>query len=154
VCRCASFRTPENVRREWVEKRGLRSFGSKEYDEALDAVCRRVNVNTQHSHKNDEIPAIEELVVRGWLVVSCLSTQGRRVSTEHIHTLEAPCLTQSYRPSRHDHAQVNPNNEALFQGAKSIGMRCLPVPRNVKGCKDCGGCERGCPYSGSGPLLN
>ena len=104
---CASFRTPAHVRKEWVEERGLKSFGGKEeggvFDEALDAVSRRLNVNIEHSHRNDEMGSVPGLV-------------------------------------------VNQNNERLWQGAKAVGATCLPIPRNVKGCKDCSACERGCPY--------
>lgn len=77
-----------------------------EYDAALDAVCRRLNVNIEHSHANDECPS-------------------------------APGLA------------VNDNNQALWEGAKAVGMQCLPLPRNVKGCRDCCACERGCPYGGA-----
>jgi len=104
---CASFRTPAHVRKEWVEQKGLKSFAEKEngglFDEALDAVSRRLNVNTEHSHRNDEVGSVPGLV-------------------------------------------VNENNEKLWQGAKGVGATCLPIPRNVKGCKDCSACERGCPY--------
>ncbi len=100
---CASFRTPKHVREDWVTKKGLASFGEPAYDEALDAVSRRLNVNTQHSHANDEVKAVPGLV-------------------------------------------VNSNNETLWQGAKTVGACCHAIPRNVKGCKDCSGCERGCPY--------
>jgi len=100
---CASFRTPEHVRREWVDKHGLTCFGGAEYDQALDAVARRLNLNTRHSHRNPEVASVPSLV-------------------------------------------VNQNNERLWQGAKAVGARCLPVPRNVRGCQDCSGCERGCPY--------
>lgn len=77
-----------------------------EYDAALDAVCRRLNVNTEHSHANDECAAAAGLVVNG-------------------------------------------NNEALWQGAKAVGMQCHAIPRNVKDCRDCSACERGCPYGGT-----
>ncbi len=77
-----------------------------EYDAALDAVCRRLNVNTEHSHANEESPSAPGLVVNG-------------------------------------------NNEALWRGAKAVGAQCFAIPRNVKGCKDCSGCERGCPYTGA-----
>jgi len=104
---CASFRTPGHVRKEWVEERGLKSFAGREeggcFDEALDAVSRRLNVNIEHSHRNDEVGSVPGLV-------------------------------------------VNQNNERLWQGAKGVGATCLPIPRNVKGCKDCSACERGCPY--------
>eukprot|EP00884_Botryococcus_braunii_P004874 jgi/Botrbrau1/14388/Bobra.0014s0037.1 len=51
---CASFRTPEHVRREWASF-GLPKFEQRVYDHAMDAVCKRINVNaslTRHSKHN------------------------------------------------------------------------------------------------------
>ena len=42
---CASFKTPWHVRREWSEAMGLSIFGSEQFNEALDAVCHRLDVN-------------------------------------------------------------------------------------------------------------
>ncbi|KAL4422311.1 hypothetical protein ABPG75_008508 [Micractinium tetrahymenae] len=47
---CASFRTPPHVRREWAEQHGLPAFASKQYDQALDAVCSRLGVRTGFAH--------------------------------------------------------------------------------------------------------
>ena len=44
---CASFRTPDHVRREWAEEHGLADFGPQpgsKYGAALDAVCARLGV--------------------------------------------------------------------------------------------------------------
>ncbi|EFN52938.1 hypothetical protein CHLNCDRAFT_137296 [Chlorella variabilis] len=43
---CASFETAPHVRREWAERHGLPDFASPKYDEAQDAVCRRLGVRT------------------------------------------------------------------------------------------------------------
>jgi len=75
------------------------------YEEAMSAVCERLSVNSDHSHRNNECQSVEDLVVNG-------------------------------------------NNEALWQAAKAMGSKCFPIARNVKGCKDCSACERGCPYGG------
>jgi hypothetical protein len=48
-CRSASFKTPQHVRREWAEVNGLSDFTSERYDRAMDAVCKRLNVNTGNS---------------------------------------------------------------------------------------------------------
>lgn len=42
-----SFRTPDRVREEWAAQ-GARQFVDQEYTDALDAVCRRLGVNTDH----------------------------------------------------------------------------------------------------------
>ena len=42
-----SFRTPDHVRQEWADL-GAKQFASTEYDDALDAVCARLGVNTDH----------------------------------------------------------------------------------------------------------
>ncbi|CAM9802464.1 unnamed protein product, partial [Ectocarpus sp. 13 AM-2016] len=53
----ASFRTPRHVRLEWSRKLGLKSFepgGS--FDNALDAVCSRLKVNIENSHRAPGFP--------------------------------------------------------------------------------------------------
>eukprot|EP00904_Undaria_pinnatifida_P004695 jgi/Undpi1/14226/HiC_scaffold_9.g03875.m1 len=53
----ASFRTPRHVRLEWARKLGLKSFElGGPYDKALDAVCERLGVNTEHSHRAQGCP--------------------------------------------------------------------------------------------------
>jgi choline dehydrogenase-like flavoprotein len=42
-----SFRTPDHVRAEWAAL-GARQFAEDEYAEAMDAVCARLSVNTDH----------------------------------------------------------------------------------------------------------
>ncbi|EHA8590338.1 Long-chain-alcohol oxidase FAO4A [Cocos nucifera] len=42
----ACIRTPDHVRNEWCDKLGLRLFGSKAYDDALDVVCGRMGVQS------------------------------------------------------------------------------------------------------------
>lgn len=42
-----SFRTPDRVRQEWADL-GTKQFVTQEYDAALDAVCTRLGVNTDH----------------------------------------------------------------------------------------------------------
>jgi hypothetical protein len=52
----ASFRTPAHVRREWVERFGLHVFApGKSFDQALDYVCEKSNVNIDYSHRNESI---------------------------------------------------------------------------------------------------
>ena len=45
VYRCVSFRTPENVRKEWASEHGLPLFASDTYTHAMDAVCQRLGVS-------------------------------------------------------------------------------------------------------------
>lgn len=42
-----SFRTPDHVRAEWASH-GARQFAEQEYADAMDAVCARLGVNTDH----------------------------------------------------------------------------------------------------------
>jgi len=44
-----SFPTPETVRREWAREHHLPHFESVEYTRSLDAVARRLGVNTDHA---------------------------------------------------------------------------------------------------------
>lgn len=45
---CTSFRTPDDVRAEWVAA-GVPWFASEEYSKSLDAVCARLSVNLEHN---------------------------------------------------------------------------------------------------------
>lgn len=40
---------------------------------------------------------------------------------------------------------ANPNNRALYDGAKALGIVAAPVKRNVRGCALTGSCGHGCP---------
>jgi ferredoxin len=42
---------------------------------------------------------------------------------------------------------VNPNNLALTRGCERLGYAVGVIPRNVKGCEECGFCGYGCPYA-------
>ena len=41
---------------------------------------------------------------------------------------------------------VNGNNAALARGAEALGYDVTSIPRNVKGCEECGFCNFGCMY--------
>ncbi|KAH0455690.1 hypothetical protein IEQ34_015722 [Dendrobium chrysotoxum] len=43
----AAIPTPQSVRREWCDEKRLELFGSKAYDLALEAVCRRLGVQSR-----------------------------------------------------------------------------------------------------------
>lgn len=52
---CVSFKTPENVRNEWVKDHGVELFNTERYDLALQAVWERLSVQPhvdQHSLQN------------------------------------------------------------------------------------------------------
>lgn len=51
---CASFRTPEHVRREWASQHGLPAFTSEAYTAALDAVCARLGVHSGQSNPTSQ----------------------------------------------------------------------------------------------------
>jgi len=88
---CTSLRPPADVLEEWERDHGIDGLTGVEFRDALDAVERRLNVNTRESHRN-------------------------------------------------------PNNQALWDGARALGYRVEMVPRNVQGCGDCGPCAYGCPH--------
>jgi choline dehydrogenase-like flavoprotein len=56
-----AFRTPDRVREEWARNFGLPGFLSAEYDQSMDAVSARINVNRQHNRPSCR----EELMARG-----------------------------------------------------------------------------------------
>src|SRR5580693_1237454 len=57
---CTSFRTPEDVRREWAAA-GVPWFTNEEYTSSLDAVCARLSVNLDHNR----VSAREQVLQRG-----------------------------------------------------------------------------------------
>jgi long-chain-alcohol oxidase len=62
---CTSFRTPDDVRAEWVSE-GLPWFASEEYTRSMDAVCERLSVNSEHNR----ISAREKILDRGLSALS------------------------------------------------------------------------------------
>ncbi|MGH7672633.1 MAG: GMC family oxidoreductase N-terminal domain-containing protein [Gemmatimonadales bacterium] len=56
-----SFPTPEGVREEWAREHGLPHFTSREFTRSLDAVARRIGVNTDHATPS----ARDRVVIRG-----------------------------------------------------------------------------------------
>ncbi|GAB4522884.1 MAG: GMC family oxidoreductase [Anaerolineae bacterium] len=87
----ASLRPPEMVLDEWVRDYGFTAARSPELAASLDAICVRLNVNS-------------------------------------------------------DESTANPNNAALERGCKALGYDIGVVPRNVRGCEDCGFCNFGCAF--------
>ncbi len=45
-----------------------------------------------------------------------------------------------------DESVPNPVNTTLERGCKALGYEVSVIPRNVKGCEDCGYCNYGCPF--------
>jgi len=41
---------------------------------------------------------------------------------------------------------VNGSNAVLERGCKTLGYDMVPIPRNVKGCEECGFCNFGCTF--------
>ncbi|WP_183098150.1 GMC family oxidoreductase N-terminal domain-containing protein [Nocardioides pelophilus] len=61
-----SFRTPEHVRQEWADL-GAKQFVTEEYDDALDAVCTRLGVNTDHDRAAPRDAVLERgATALGW----------------------------------------------------------------------------------------
>ena len=86
----ASFRTPDEVREEWARDYGFTGANSPEFDKSLDAVMKRLNVNTD--------------------------------------------------------TDASPQNCTLAKGCEALGYEIDVIPRNVKGCVECGYCNFGCVY--------
>jgi choline dehydrogenase-like flavoprotein len=86
-----SLRPPQFVLEEWERDYGFSGVTSADYQRSLDAVSKRINVNTAES-----IP--------------------------------------------------NAQNSALERGCKVLGYDVAVLPRNVKGCEECGFCNFGCPF--------
>ena len=56
-----SFHTPDSVRREWARDHRLPHFDSAEFTSALDAVARRLGVNTDHAKPSGR----DQVLIRG-----------------------------------------------------------------------------------------
>jgi len=56
-----SFATPETVRREWAREHNLPHFESAEFTRSLDAVARRLGVNTDHARPSGR----DQVLIRG-----------------------------------------------------------------------------------------
>ncbi|MCC7450886.1 MAG: GMC family oxidoreductase N-terminal domain-containing protein [Anaerolineae bacterium] len=87
----ASLRPPANVLQEWEHDYGVTGFTGPDYQQALDAVSARINVN------------------------------------------ENEC-------------KLNEQNAVLERGGTALGYAVKTIPRNVKGCEDCGFCGFGCQF--------
>ncbi|MEA2419890.1 MAG: hypothetical protein QOE60_2096 [Thermoleophilaceae bacterium] len=62
-----SFRTPDDVRREWATEHGLAAIASDDFDRSLDAVWERIGVNAEHSVPSRRDETIREgLDKLGW----------------------------------------------------------------------------------------
>ena len=62
-----SFHTPDRVREEWAREHGLPHFVSNEFTRSLDAVARRIDVNTNHAAPSGRDRAlIRGLEQLGW----------------------------------------------------------------------------------------
>jgi choline dehydrogenase-like flavoprotein len=63
-----SFRTPDEVRREWASH-GVPAFTGAEYTASLDAVCERLGVNQEHNEPSSRERKLQEGCVKlGWHV--------------------------------------------------------------------------------------
>src|SRR6185295_6444332 len=56
-----SFPTPESVRRQWATEHKLPHFESTEFTRSLDAVARRIGVNTDHAKPSGR----DQVLIRG-----------------------------------------------------------------------------------------
>jgi long-chain-alcohol oxidase len=62
-----SFRTPDEVRREWADEHGLTAVAGDDFDRSLDAVWERIGVNAEHSLPSRRDETIREgLDKLGW----------------------------------------------------------------------------------------
>ncbi|NWF69939.1 MAG: GMC family oxidoreductase [Chloroflexi bacterium] len=87
-----ALRTPDDVLREWEQEYGFEGVTGPDFQRSLDAVSRRMNVNS-----DEECPA-------------------------------------------------SVNNRIFERGLRALNYNVTVIPRNVKGCEDCGFCNFGCPF--------
>jgi choline dehydrogenase-like flavoprotein len=87
----ASLRTPNDVLHEWARDYGFTGADGVAFQDSLDAVSARINVNEAESFANG-------------------------------------------------------TNTILEKGCKALGYAVSVIPRNVKGCEECGFCNFGCSF--------
>ena len=69
------------------------------------------------------------------------------VNSTMSHQQHPPITTQPTPPQSSPSSFVtNENNRMLWSSAEVLGLLPEVIPRNVKGCVDCGHCSHGCPY--------
>lgn len=74
-------------------------------------------------------------------------------SLDAVHKLLSVNTHYSHRCDKNDNGDSDPNfvvngsNEIFWKSAESCGYKPEKIPRNVKGCIDCGHCTFGCPYN-------
>jgi len=62
-----SFRTPDDVRREWADEHGVTGVTSDDFDRSLDTVWERIGVNAEHSLPSRRDETIREGMDKlGW----------------------------------------------------------------------------------------
>jgi len=64
-------------------------------------------------------------------------------SAEYQRSLDAVCERLNVNSAE---SVANPQNSALERGCKALGYDVSVLPRNVKGCEECGFCNFGCPF--------
>lgn len=65
------------------------------------------------------------------------------LSDHYQHSLDA--VSQRINVNT-DESPANPNNRVFEQGCQAVGYHVDVIPRNVKGCEDCGFCGFGCSF--------
>jgi choline dehydrogenase-like flavoprotein len=93
-----SLRTPDHVLHQWQDEFGIAGAAGPEWQASLDAVCQRLNVNTDESVPNRQ-------------------------------------------------------NQRLIDGCKALGYHWRVLPRNARGCQDCGHCCFGCRFGAKQGVL-
>ena len=110
---CASFRTPDHVRREWA-RLGLPAFLSDRYAASLDAVCKRLSVST------------------GALNISSMVLSHK--DTSRVCASACQPASRTARQSGQSSAGVvhDEQNARLKQGLEALtGVHCGEIPRSV-----------------------
>lgn len=86
-----SLRPPDYVLQEWEREYGFEGITGQDFQDSLDAVSRRMDIDT-------------------------------------------------------DESNLNANNAAFERGCKALNRGVTVIPRNVKGCEECGFCNFGCRF--------
>ena len=132
---CVSFKTPENVRIEWVTDHGLDMFSSERYDQAMEAVWERLSVQPDVDKHNLQNTVLQEGCQKlglhygtlqrnspsdhycGWCTYGCPT--GKKQSTAQTWLVDA----------------VNTGNAVIISNCRAEHVFHDPNPNSKKGRK-------------------
>ena len=126
--------SPPHIFHHHLTSRHLsKTVGPDSFNASLDAVHGLLSVNFQTSHQQHPPPQAPPPPP---------PPQQPQAQVQQPQQAQAQAQAQESSPA----FVVNENNRLLWSSAEALGLLPEVIPRNVKGCVDCGHCSHGCPH--------